>query len=1040
MPLHSWPKDNGAGPWVRFTDLGPVWSVEFLQAARVNVLASANADGTIRMWKAESGLRHRKDLRGHNGAVLAISSSRIGSRSIVVSGGIDGTVRFWDPVRGAAVGDPLIGHVGGVRAVRGGTIEGADVVASAGADGTVRLWDTASSSPMQVISGAHNGSALAVAFGEIDGVPFLASAGDDGVIRVWDANNGAEIVALRGHRGGVRSLDFAMVAGRPVLASASDDGTVRMWDPRETQATLEPLLGHTGIVRSVVFTAIGSRVVLASSGIDGTVRLWDPLASSVATVATAILATPVSDTRSITFGVVDNRLAIAVADGQGGSVADLADLLDFDALEFGPLDRSMRVSVDGGSADDVLGRVTLARHLHGVIGQLIGVGEEAGSSLSASSDVVVNIDGRWGAGKTTLARLLEAEMAGENLPKGSVSSTLPRDPVVIRFDAWREAAVAPHWWAISAAINRAVRRERSPVARVAMTLNGAARRIARSPASVAAVLVATFVVLALMFIRGAAPSELNDVLATIQTSLTAAAALVAVAAVGTRSLFWASPALGRLHLRSDDNPLGDVADMVSSLRRWSPRARWVGQLETAVVAGLVLIGVEATRVLTASPELLGLTGGLVQTSFDLVSANVGTIATVTVVALIVAFSMIGRSASTAEAHPAARLPGSLRTWRFPRYVRLAIKLSVLLAVVSGCTWILSLPLPTDPHAAAALLAVLAVLAVALAASLGLAYILLRRRPRRPLLLVIDELDRCEAATVVSYLETIHTVLRNDQTRRRGTRSETAPLVVLALADGRWIRSAFTSHYASFESLGSPVRSLGGDFLQKLFDHTVLIPELTADHVASMLARVTRSESDPRVDGDAIHSSRSKPEILPGPGAVADSARSDPADGALALLSKPQDRDSAAVDPALDVVEPYAVRRREAHLLSAYATILPANPRLIRRVANTWSMLDAIRVHVGHGEPDDVVVRAAVMFVAFPSLVDDLLSSPTAPHLPSRAVEVATARKLPKAWKRPDVLAVLTKPNGTLVQPEAIAQCYGRNFHVGRDDAPGREWR
>ena len=34
--------------------------------------------------------------------------------------------------------------------------------------------------------------------------------------------------------------------------------------------------------------------------------------------------------------------------------------------------------------------------------------------------------------------------------------------------------------------------------------------------------------------------------------------------------------------------------------------------------------------------------------------------------------------------------------------------------------------------------------------------------------------------------------------------------------------------------------------------------------------------------------------------------------------------------------------RVRHLVEDYAEILPANPRLIRRVANTWGMLRTIR--------------------------------------------------------------------------------------------------
>ena len=46
----------------------------------------------------------------------------------------------------------------------------------------------------------------------------------------------------------------------------------------------------------------------------------------------------------------------------------------------------------------------------------------------------------------------------------------------------------------------------------------------------------------------------------------AVAAVVAVLALGVtagRALFWASPLFGRLHLRNDDNPLGEISATVA---------------------------------------------------------------------------------------------------------------------------------------------------------------------------------------------------------------------------------------------------------------------------------------------------------------------------------------------------------------------------------------------------------------------------------------------------------------------------------------------
>ena len=61
-------------------------------------LASASADGTIKLWHVERA-QDILTLRGHTGAVQCVAWSFDGQK--LVSGGADGTVRIWD-------GTPLV--------------------------------------------------------------------------------------------------------------------------------------------------------------------------------------------------------------------------------------------------------------------------------------------------------------------------------------------------------------------------------------------------------------------------------------------------------------------------------------------------------------------------------------------------------------------------------------------------------------------------------------------------------------------------------------------------------------------------------------------------------------------------------------------------------------------------------------------------------------------------------------------------------------------------------------------------------------------
>ena len=97
----------------------------------------------------------------------------------------DGTVRLWNPADGQLVGAPLhatsaLGGVLGVAFSPGGRL-----LASADADGTVRLWNPATRQPVGAplhATSAPNG-VLGVAFSP-DG-KLLASADADGTVRLW---------------------------------------------------------------------------------------------------------------------------------------------------------------------------------------------------------------------------------------------------------------------------------------------------------------------------------------------------------------------------------------------------------------------------------------------------------------------------------------------------------------------------------------------------------------------------------------------------------------------------------------------------------------------------------------------------------------------------------------------------------------------------------------------------------------------------------------------------------------------------------------
>jgi WD40 repeat protein/serine/threonine protein kinase len=225
-------------------------------------LASANYDGTLRVWDAASGQVLLK-LEGRTSHFDAVAYSPDGRR--LASGSVDGTVKVWD----ATTGQELLtfqAHTGTVCGVAYSP-DGRCLASASQNETVVKVWDTSTGKELCTLKG-HTSGIHAVAYSP-DGRR-LASASWDGTVRVWDAASGKQLAKLEGHTHGVRWVVYSPDGSR--LASAGQDGTVRVWDATSGKVLLT-LHGHTSWLYAVAYNPDGGR--LASASHDGTVRVWD---------------------------------------------------------------------------------------------------------------------------------------------------------------------------------------------------------------------------------------------------------------------------------------------------------------------------------------------------------------------------------------------------------------------------------------------------------------------------------------------------------------------------------------------------------------------------------------------------------------------------------------------------------------------------------------------------------------------------------------------------------------------------------------------
>ncbi len=222
-------------------------------------LASAGADGTVRVWDASTG-QELSTLKGRSASHrvgFSPDGKRIVSSHVITD---DQNAQIWDWEKGQKI-HTLRGQTTAAFSPDG------QVIASGSPDKTVRLWDALTGQELQTLKG-HSGAVLSVDFSPDS--RFLASTSADHSVKLWDVQTRQLLFTLRGHTHGVMSVSFSPDGRRLVTGSA--DRTVKIWDVATGQELLI-LQGHTAFVTSVAWSPDGKRI--ASGSFDKTVKIWE---------------------------------------------------------------------------------------------------------------------------------------------------------------------------------------------------------------------------------------------------------------------------------------------------------------------------------------------------------------------------------------------------------------------------------------------------------------------------------------------------------------------------------------------------------------------------------------------------------------------------------------------------------------------------------------------------------------------------------------------------------------------------------------------
>jgi WD40 repeat protein/DNA-binding SARP family transcriptional activator len=252
-------------------------------------VASAFADGVVRIWNPESGSTRTLPSTEKT---IKVAYSADGRR---VVGASKDRVRLWDVASGESWLVPApAGEKYGIAINSTGSRV---AIATLDAPAIVQRPDGMQRTELKGQQGEIN----AVAFSPDD--RYVVGGGEEHAA-IWDARSGRQVRSLH-HNESVVDASYSQ-NGR-YIATATTDGTLRIWPVTGGPPVL--LYGHVGHVNTVQFDPSGKRLV--SAGRDGTVRIWNTAGGE----ALATLLTYRHDALGARFSSGGKRVVSSEANG-----------------------------------------------------------------------------------------------------------------------------------------------------------------------------------------------------------------------------------------------------------------------------------------------------------------------------------------------------------------------------------------------------------------------------------------------------------------------------------------------------------------------------------------------------------------------------------------------------------------------------------------------------------------------------------------------------------------------------------------------------
>jgi len=232
---------------------------------------------------------------------------------------------------------------------------------------------------------------------------------------------------------------------------------------------------------------------------------------------------------------------------------------------------------------------------------------------------------------------------------------------------------------------------------------------------------------------------------------------------------------------------------------------------------------------------------------------------------------------------------------------------------------------------------------------------------RPVIVLIDDLDRCEGDFVVDLLEGLQTLLRE------------APVTYVVAADRKWIASSFEKRYEQFGlPLGEPGRPLGYLFLDKIFQVSTEVPRLSHDLQTGFFNRLLM-----QADGadDASRDEHRRQAEHTATESVAGSVTHEALQARIREAGGDQELEIATRAAAARKIASAEAQLATEHRLQWMADLLEPNPRAMKRLLNAYAMNQAAQILAGRDVLPESLARWTILEQRWPLLAEFLALSP-----------------------------------------------------------------